>query len=76
LEFIVARDQPMVRITWREPVILILYIIYQCSAANIPATEKGYCSYCAKSEKAGTDYCAIGKAVNDRAGNFINWKYQ
>jgi len=47
-------------------------IIYQCSAANIPATEKGYCSYCAKSEKAGTDYCAIGKAVNDRAGNFIN----
>jgi hypothetical protein len=37
------------------------YIIYQCSAANIPATDKGYCSYCAKGEKPGTDYCAIGR---------------
>jgi hypothetical protein len=41
-------------------------IIYQCAAANIPATSKGYCSYCAKGEKPGTDYCAIG-----RKGSFI-----
>ncbi len=39
-------------------------IIYQCPAANVPATEKGVCSYCAKSEKIGADYCSIGRAGN------------
>jgi hypothetical protein len=50
-------------------------IIYLCPAANISATQRGYCSYCAKSEKAGTDYCTSGKEVNGRAGN-INCKHQ
>jgi hypothetical protein len=36
-------------------------VIYQCPAANVPAQEKGYCSYCAKGDYLGTDYCAIGK---------------
>ncbi len=35
-------------------------VMYQCSAANIPAISKGYRSYCAKGEKPLTDYCAIG----------------
>ncbi len=35
--------------------------IYQCPAPNVPAQSKGYCSYCAKSEKLGTDYCTIGR---------------
>ncbi len=35
--------------------------MYQCAAANIPATNKGFCSYCAKGGKPGTDYCAIGR---------------
>jgi hypothetical protein len=34
---------------------------YQCPAFNIPAQSKVNCSYCAKGEKVGTDYCAIGR---------------
>jgi hypothetical protein len=36
-------------------------IMYQCPAANIPAQNKGYCSYCARGNLPGTDYCAIGR---------------
>jgi hypothetical protein len=36
-------------------------IIYQCPAANVAAQSKGYCSYCAKAERLGTDYCSIGR---------------
>jgi hypothetical protein len=36
-------------------------VIYQCPASNVPAQSKGYCSYCAKGEKMGTDYCAVGR---------------
>jgi hypothetical protein len=37
-------------------------ILYQCPAANVPAQEKGYCSYCANGDKPGIDYCAIGRS--------------
>jgi hypothetical protein len=44
-------------------------VIYQCPAANVPAQNKGSCSYCAKSDTPGADYCAIGRSGNT---TFIN----
>jgi hypothetical protein len=36
-------------------------LIYRCIAANEPAQIIDYCSYCAKGEIMGTDYCAIAR---------------
>lgn len=52
-------------------------IIYQCPAANVPAQSKGYCSYCAKDGKIGTDYCAIGKeGINVYLTRFFHSNYR
>ncbi len=45
-------------------------IIHQCPAQNVPAQSKGYCSYCAKGDKMGTDYCAIGRDIMEQIYEF------